>query len=780
MADRTCSPARNFLAIILVSALLAGAIALPLGLMAQGITARTFYLSPAGSDQGAGTREDPWADPFLASQQLQPGDTLILLPGVYRLTEKAPISPAVSGTTDAWITIQGEEGSRPLLQGSGGMPVAIDLRGRSRIRLAHLEISSALDDPYTGGLLVGIEAGTTETAGEAVSQLELEDLAIHHVEAVGIHLQGNAQDLTLRDITVSYTGAAGILAFDGADGVGGERATLERVTCSNIGAFAQGQEQRSGWEEPDCLAIGRSIGPMTILRSTFELSYGDGIDSQANQTLIEGCTVANNAGDGIKLGGTGSRVVNSLVFGIGYLTPWEETTSSLLVIESEEEGGTFQVTNCTFFDDVQRAGWPNAWRMQQQNSGVRLQVGLRNTIVAGLIRGSCDESVELAVDHCLFWNRLDEEGVQVEFVEANGSPSRAVTADELSGWGSENLYGDPLFFLPSWGPDGDFHLQPGSPALSAGTPEGAPPVDLKNHARANPPDIGAYQQSEGAPLPRESPSTISPSLPFPDLAGHWAEVAVRGMVAAGLMNGYPDDTFRPDRPITRGEFCKAFAKTFSIPPSSAASPFPDIETHWARGEILALVGLQALRGYPDGAFQPDQPISRAEIASILQRSFGLLPLEQLESPEAPSFSDLSPDFWAHAAVQAVVAGGLMRGYPDGAFRPLEQTTRAEAVTVLARSQTLPLPSPAPQATASPTAPSPSPTPPGALVAPPNQPVRLVFIHHSTGENWLADDNGGLGAALRDSNYFASDTNYGWGPEGIGDRTDFGNWWEWFR
>ena len=158
LADRTCSPARNFLAIILVSALLAGAIALPLGLMAQGITARTFYLSPAGSDQGAGTREDPWADPFLASQQLQPGDTLILLPGVYRLTEKAPIAPAVSGTTDAWITIQGEEGSRPLLQGSGGMPVAIDLRGRSRIRLAHLEISSALDDPYTGCLLYTSDA----------------------------------------------------------------------------------------------------------------------------------------------------------------------------------------------------------------------------------------------------------------------------------------------------------------------------------------------------------------------------------------------------------------------------------------------------------------------------------------------------------------------------------------------------------------------------------------------------------------------------------------------
>ena len=78
---------------------------------------------------------------------------------------------------------------------------------------------------------------------------------------------------------------------------------------------------------------------------------------------------------------------------------------------------------------------------------------------------------------------------------------------------------------------------------------------------------------------------------------------------------------------------------------------------------------------------------------------------------------------------------------------------------------------------------------GALqnISPPAAPVRLIFIHHSTGENWLSDDNGQLGAGLRDNNYFVSDTNYGWGPddldwggETIGDHTDLGNWYSWFR
>ena len=70
------------------------------------------------------------------------------------------------------------------------------------------------------------------------------------------------------------------------------------------------------------------------------------------------------------------------------------------------------------------------------------------------------------------------------------------------------------------------------------------------------------------------------------------------------------------------------------------------------------------------------------------------------------------------------------------------------------------------------------------VSPPATTVRLIFIHHSTGGNWLADpsegqSSGGLGAALMNNNYFVSATNYDWGPDSIGSRTDIPNWPEWF-
>ncbi len=70
--------------------------------------------------------------------------------------------------------------------------------------------------------------------------------------------------------------------------------------------------------------------------------------------------------------------------------------------------------------------------------------------------------------------------------------------------------------------------------------------------------------------------------------------------------------------------------------------------------------------------------------------------------------------------------------------------------------------------------------------PPTAPVKLIFIHHSTGAGWLSDYHGQLGMALRDNSYFVSDTNYEWGPDDldegsgtIGDHTDIRHWYNWF-
>ncbi len=90
--------------------------------------------------------------------------------------------------------------------------------------------------------------------------------------------------------------------------------------------------------------------------------------------------------------------------------------------------------------------------------------------------------------------------------------------------------------------------------------------------------------------------------------------------------------------------------------------------------------------------------------------------------------------------------------------------------------------PDPSAGSSPAAPQ---APKADNPLPPSHPVKLIFIHHSTGNNWLSDSDftpigGDLGEALMQNNYFVSGTDVGWGPDSIGDRTDIGQWWDWFR
>jgi len=64
--------------------------------------------------------------------------------------------------------------------------------------------------------------------------------------------------------------------------------------------------------------------------------------------------------------------------------------------------------------------------------------------------------------------------------------------------------------------------------------------------------------------------------------------------------------------------------------------------------------------------------------------------------------------------------------------------------------------------------------------PPASPVKLVFIHHSVGDDWLSTGIGNLGNQLGANNYYVSDTYYDWGPDDIGSYTDIGQWWDWFR
>lgn len=149
----------------------------------------------------------------------------------------------------------------------------------------------------------------------------------------------------------------------------------------------------------------------------------------------------------------------------------------------------------------------------------------------------------------------------------------------------------------------------------------------------------------------------------------------------GYINGYPDGTFQPERTVTRAEMAAILLHAGMVKPDSATGQtFWDVpNNYWAAHAIQRTSAEGLMNGYVDGNFQPSVNITRAEIAAIIYKYKGL-------SAEGGgySFTDVTADHWSSRIIAAVVQKGYMTGYPDGSFQPERALTRAEAVTILNR------------------------------------------------------------------------------------------------
>ena len=144
--------------------------------------------------------------------------------------------------------------------------------------------------------------------------------------------------------------------------------------------------------------------------------------------------------------------------------------------------------------------------------------------------------------------------------------------------------------------------------------------------------------------------------------------------SAAYLTGYPDGSIRPNGFVTRAESAKIIASLKGMDLSAGGQPaFKDLTSSWYTPYINAVVKQGLMRGYMDGTFKPNAPITRAEFAQMI------MPLDKVNSAAAP-FADVK-GHWAEKAINQAYGNGRIKGYPDGSFRPDGQITRAEAVTI---------------------------------------------------------------------------------------------------
>ena len=167
-------------------------------------------------------------------------------------------------------------------------------------------------------------------------------------------------------------------------------------------------------------------------------------------------------------------------------------------------------------------------------------------------------------------------------------------------------------------------------------------------------------------------------IPFSDVKeSDWACAYIMNLYEKGIISGYPDGTFKPNKEITRQQAAKMITLGAGLKYQGKKANFSDVDPNGEMSPyIAALVEKGAIRGYPDGSFRPKQNITRAQIAQIVAKAF------DLKMGKLPaSFKDL-PAGDAGEYIKILASNGIVKGYGDGTFKPQGVTTRAQFCKIL--------------------------------------------------------------------------------------------------
>lgn len=177
---------------------------------------------------------------------------------------------------------------------------------------------------------------------------------------------------------------------------------------------------------------------------------------------------------------------------------------------------------------------------------------------------------------------------------------------------------------------------------------------------------------------------LKPVTPYDDMAGYnWAEVAVGALARLGILNGIADESFEPEKEITRGEFVAMLVRAAKL--SGAGDNFPDVaENYPFAAEISTAKKKGIALGDENGNFDPESPATRQDISAFVYRTLHLLD----KMDEAPvevladfSDSDKISDY-AVPTMASVVRAKLLKGDDRGLLNPVDNMTRVDAAVLI--------------------------------------------------------------------------------------------------
>lgn len=140
-----------------------------------------------------------------------------------------------------------------------------------------------------------------------------------------------------------------------------------------------------------------------------------------------------------------------------------------------------------------------------------------------------------------------------------------------------------------------------------------------------------------------------------DLNNHWAEKTIKNLIDKNIINGYPDGTFKPNNNITRAEFVKIIVNAFKLQ-SDKKIDFKDVENSWAKSYIETAAGLGIVNGYNENSFGPNNNITREEMAKIIAKVLKLSEKEALKFSDKDKIAKWAVDSVEETVKAGIIKG----------------------------------------------------------------------------------------------------------------------------
>jgi hypothetical protein len=174
-----------------------------------------------------------------------------------------------------------------------------------------------------------------------------------------------------------------------------------------------------------------------------------------------------------------------------------------------------------------------------------------------------------------------------------------------------------------------------------------------------------------------------------DIRGHWAQSCVQSLAQQGIISGYPDGSFRPNTPVNRAEYATLVGSAFpNAPRNQSARNFSDLSSsYWAYDAIRRASQTGFLTGYPDGRFQANQNIPRAQVLVSLGNGLNYALNGSVNAILDRNFSDAdSIPSYARRTIAAATQNQLVVNYPNFRYlNPNQTATRADVAAFLCQA-----------------------------------------------------------------------------------------------